>query len=925
VLFGLINTINAYNNNDVILFYDFQDFNDRTGLHNLTQNGGSLVTAINGTGYQLNGGVGQSSYTPDSNDLDLNKDWSICYYQKLNSLLTSARMVHKLSSTPAYVYSTLGYANYQMFWYDTTFRSIDSGTGLNTGSFEFVCFTRDTLGHTRIYRNSSLLYTESTFTGNIVNGNLPLHIGGDGNNVAMDGIIDQVSFFSKALNLSEITQLESDLGNPLALDIPTLSFNNITANNVTLINNTFYNDSIQFQTFVSNTSTNANVNHSYSLTSNNNFTIISSQTTISNITTFVNNDLNSKNEFCIQNTGSNYISHSTNINSVSTASWNGSNWIDGFGQGVIGYMVCGGTVQYATNTLNGSVNLNLSEGNYNISFYAENNETNITSSNFSFLVDRTPPNIQLLDDLNSDDYSVNFSEVVNVTDNLSGLASCTINITYLSDVQPDSNFFINCTDSQFFTRAGFYNGFLETIDNAGNKNTLNANGTINPVRFIFFNQTNGSEVSNYSATVTNPLGIISQTLVDINNPINLTPIINGSLILGNYSIKFEKFGFETESFIVLMNETNAGANVSFIVSPVTLSIQVFDSINVNQQLFFNITISNGSNNQVFLNQFDFSKNFSETITGDISLIIESVGYSQGFFFNTLNPNTSVDIDAFLTNTGNSSTIRFFVADSAQASVGLEGVLIELQKLINGSFVTIQQALTGATGESFIQTDVSQSYLIVFSKDGFVSATAQTIPNVLEYSVSLSSTAEVFTYVDDISFLFTPTLTVLDSNTSYNFTGFISGTGFTSITYNVYNQNNTLLFSDINTNPTGTTFINELFVNSSTTLIKVEMVYIIDGVTKVIFQNYEIFEVTGFIENSQTFAQDNSFSARFIRFLVIMFLTIASLTLSRVENLEEVSLFVIPVFGFLAYINFMVWTQVAALSVLAIVFYIGGKR
>jgi hypothetical protein len=307
------------------------------------------------------------------------------------------------------------------------------------------------------------------------------------------------------------------------------------------------------------------------------------------------------------------------------------------------------------------------------------------------------------------------------------------------------------------------------------------------------------------------------------------------------------------------------------------------------------------------------------------MIIERTGYSAGYFFNTLEVDTSIDIDAYLTQSNISQTIKFFVAQQSQASVGLSGVLIELQKLINGTFVTIQQAFTGATGESFIQTDASQSYLFVFSKDGFVSATAQSIPEVLEYAVSLSSTSETFSYIDDVSFSFTPITTVLDTNYTETFTGFISGTGFTSIIFNVYDQNDTLLYTDTSTNPTGTTFSTDIFINNVTSLIKTEIIYIVDGVSKTVIQQYEIKQVSGFIVTSKDYAENTDFTSKFIRFIVIMILVVSSLAISQGDNIQEISLFVIPAFAFLAYVGFILWYQASALSVLAIVFYLGGKK
>jgi len=566
----------------------------------------------------------------------------------------------------------------------------------------------------------------------------------------------------------------------------------------------------------------------------------------------------------------------------------------------------------------------LSEQGHNIFFYANdlNGETVTTSS---FIIDLTPPDIQIIGSIQQNTFEVNFSTIFNVTDNLSGLDTCTLNITYLESNQSDSNFFINCTDTQTFTRAGLYNGFLGATDNAGNSNNVSINGTIIPFVFIKFNDSITSNlISNYEVNIYHPdSGVTTQK--DVNSTIILSPINNGVLELGIHTIEFIKYGYNIANYTIEINVSSGDETIFFLADRTTLIIQVFDSTNINNQLNFNITIQNSTDNQVFLNQFNFSKKFNETLSGDLSFIIESEGYSDGFFFNTLNPFTTLNINAYLTPINDSQTIKFFVADASQASVGLRGVLIELQKLINGSWVTIQQGLTGDSGESFIQTDATESFLFIFSKDGFVSATAQSIPGVLDYSVTLSPVSEIFDYVDDISFSFTPIETNLNSNQTLNFTGFISGTGFTSSQFNIYNSSNDLIYQANSTNPTGTTFKTSIFIPINSTQYRTEIIYIIDGKTEVVSKTYFITTVTGFINTAQDYSQDDSFSAKFIRFMVIMFLVVSSLSISRSDNISEMSLFVIPVFMFLTYIGFMMWTQAAALSVLALVFYIGGKR
>ncbi len=371
-------------------------------------------------------------------------------------------------------------------------------------------------------------------------------------------------------------------------------------------------------------------------------------------------------------------------------------------------------VQICTNNLTCDFNLTLSDNFYNISFQAINNETNVSSSNFSFLVDTTPPTIEVLLPLTTDSYEVNFSNVVNVTDNLSGVASCTINITYLTAVEPDSNFLINCTDTQTFTRAGFYQGFLETFDNAGNRATLLANGTINPIISIFFNATNGPEVTNYTATVTDPFGDITQLLINTNNPVNLSPIVNGTLVEGDYIIQFEKLGFVTQNFTQTVNATNAGINVTFFVDTAQIIVNIFNretgalltqSTDVIIFTLGNITTSTG---QAVFQDFNF-------LPGGYSVEAVSDGFyteEQSF---TYSGESNAIINLFLLELNLSNTATLIVPTVDEWDNVLAGVDVRLQEYDQSifGFKQVSQCISNSNGEcQFLIEQSTKSYRII---------------------------------------------------------------------------------------------------------------------------------------------------------------------------------------------------------------------
>ena len=399
-----------------------------------------------------------------------------------------------------------------------------------------------------------------------------------------------------------------------------------------------------------------------------------------------------------------------------------------------------GLVQYATNNLNSSVNLNLTEGSYNISFFAQNNETNVTSSIFSFIVDLTPPTIDVLLPLTTDSYEVNFSNVVNVTDNLSGLASCTINITYLTSVEPDSDFFINCTDTQTFTRAGFYEGFLQTEDNAGNAATLLANGTINPVISVFFNSTNGTEVTNYSATVTDPLGDISQLLLNTNNPVNLTPIVNGTLIEGDYTIQFDKLGFATQNFTVAVNSTNAGINLTFNVTPSEIVVRIFDretntlltgltTITLQATIGFNGTTTTGLINITDIN----------FISEQYQILAEHAGYDTETVYFNYNNQELINVDIFMLNTTQPEAGRINIIVKNSLSQFVESAVCSALEWrpSESAFVSVAQGLSNVIGETRLNIQLNTViYKFSCTKDSFTTITNAQIIQIDDSSLTI---------------------------------------------------------------------------------------------------------------------------------------------------------------------------------------------
>jgi len=573
-----------------------------------------------------------------------------------------------------------------------------------------------------------------------------------------NGDLDEVSIFGDTITGDDITYLYAS-GSPglfqqypYSLPIPTIEFQNVTINNQTNFNATWYNSTPQLIEVTLNQ-------------------------------TYTNNDINTT------------IDLYNSTNDLVTSN------------------------QFITNSLTGDYNISFPyEDNFKFNLQTLNNETNASDplfGNYSIGYDITPPNISIIGNLTVDTFEVNFSTIFNVTDSLSGLASCTINITYLENITNPEQFdsFINCTNTQTFSALGTYNGFLEATDNAGNLATLSVNGTINPLIFIhFFDITHNIFVDDYSVNILSPNGI-SSTQNDVNGSIVLSPKDNGNLDLGNYTLEFIKFGYPIENFTQLINLTNAGQNFTFNVTPVTLTIQVLDESNHTKQLTFDVTLENSTTIQVFNNQINFSQQINNITFGNIIILIESEGYSSRKIFTTILPYTSISFVIHLLNSSLSTPIIFEVSDIAGA-IPIEDATLNFFKLIGNATELMGQARTDSQGTTFFNMGIDDEYEIVISADLFETVTFNSVPGRVLYPILMTKIgAETDFIFNTFGYKFSPTTGFV---TSLPFNGSVqvsdNDAAITFMTFTITGTNTSL--QTTSTNPSGATLGPLLITNFS---------------------------------------------------------------------------------------------------------------
>lgn len=412
------------------------------------------------------------------------------------------------------------------------------------------------------------------------------------------------------------------------------------------------------------------------------------------------------------------------------------------------YLNAGLEVSICNDCNNSVLNLNsLSEGINSILFVStdENGQVNTT---VNWTNDYTVPVITQIGNISTGSFQVNFSNIFNVTDALSGIDTCFINITELENVTTPDNFYINCTDTQLFNSSGLHNAFVIATDNAGNSNNDSLNFTINPIITINFHNLSGNNVTGYTATITHPDGRISTPTPDSNGAILLSPVNNGSLDLGVHNITFSKLGFAIETFQFNVTETSGGTFEVFNVTNSQITLTIFDretnTVLTGLTTITLIATTGGSSNTTtgYLNISNI--NF---ISEQYQIIATHTGYETETIYFTYNNQQILNKEIYLlqSNSTEIGTINIQVETTGAEFVeGAICIASEWDSSISG-FRSVAEGLTNINGLTTLNLELNiKSYRFTCSKSGISSSTnsqiiqssGTTIPVILDVSVGV---------------------------------------------------------------------------------------------------------------------------------------------------------------------------------------------
>jgi hypothetical protein len=340
-------------------------------------------------------------------------------------------------------------------------------------------------------------------------------------------------------------------------------------------------------------------------------------------------------------------------------------------------------IQFITNSLTGTLNLtSLSDGTHNLTFFAWNNETNVTSDTYTFTIDTTNPSLSVALPSEYNYYTgFNFSQYINVSD--TNLDTCIITISGESST--------TCTEENYtFTTNGNKTINITATDLAGNTNSsLNNIILINPYQYFYFYDTDNSQyITNFTFG-----GTLFENFAQFTT-------YNDVLVLGNNSFEFSKLGYPTQTFSFVVNETSQ-INQTFNTSTAKINVEIRDKrtgdiiTGTNFTLEFIATI--GLVDYTTTGVLNVSNTFFKD--EEYRLIVTGSGYeTESIFFDFTNREI-LDLDVYMVNSS-VSNLGFVIIDVVNRfDKPIEDVIVKALQWdsATSSYITVSEAKTNSLG------------------------------------------------------------------------------------------------------------------------------------------------------------------------------------------------------------------------------------
>ena len=402
------------------------------------------------------------------------------------------------------------------------------------------------------------------------------------------------------------------------------------------------------------------------------------------------------------------------------------------------------STQYATNNVNGSFTLsNLSENTYKIWFFAKNNQTNVTSSNYTFTIDTTLPTINT--NINATYYIYNISGF-NSSCSDTNLVSCNISIN-------GQNKALNITSFNFTTN-GNQSYTITARDLAGNTVTTSGVTLVNPYAYFYFS--NGSSLlSNFTFAGNSYTNYVNVTLY------------NSILTLGANSLLFQKLGY-ANTYINFTVNTTSNINITTNITQSMIIVSVYDrttSLLLTGTTGIEIIATTGFNTTTTTGQVNITNlNFINEV---YTIKATNTAYNPEYIYFTYNNQQTLPLNLYLiaTNLSNAGIVTVqLITDSGQRVNGAICSLLEW-KPTQSAYVSVAQGETNINGEYVFNIEVgTKFYKISCTKAGETAVSNSQIFTSSGYTLPL----QIGTAFTSPTSLF-QTISYSMNNVSYNST------------------------------------------------------------------------------------------------------------------------------------------------------------
>lgn len=427
--------------------------------------------------------------------------------------------------------------------------------------------------------------------------------------------------------------------------------------------------------------------------------------------------------------------------------------------------------------------------------------------------------------------------------------------------------------SSYYTVTGLTNGQRYNIMfNASNSTTTsitsNYTFTYNPnMALRIRNNATSSYLYNWSLILPNGSSVFSG-----NSQYNYFKIV--PLGYGSKSFQLVKDGYNTRTININLNYTS-NINSTYNMDYTSLTIRAYNEESPSTQLRFNLTLNNVSTAINYSNQLTFTRNYSNTLHGFVTATISRKNFCTRKVFYNFSSYTSTSITVYLLNSSKCSPVIFTIQDGSNNNKPIENAILNFYTPIAGAYTFIGQALTDGQGNTYFNYNYQTGdYRIIITKDGYVTETLNSLPNVNQYTILLKGIGSSIYYTwagfnwqitpnSVNSFPFVASGITIDSTNQITMTSFkINGINETFYNYSFSTNSNGANISFTINNQSKTYILNLTVIRNGETITMLKTLS---------YSNATYYNTT-WISAGNLIANDNNYNAdRWFIMLVILIL------------------------------------------------------